>query len=71
VNEQEHSFKSNRAFTQYNIYDYFLPTFTSLSRTSQLRYQPKDKIYTEPNNKANRIEANELKCKMESYEEEK
>jgi hypothetical protein len=59
--EQEHSFRSNRTATQYNINDYLPPTINSFSRTSVVASRQKDKIYTEPNDRNTVIEANQIK----------
>lgn len=53
--EQEHSFRTNRTATQYNINDYLPPSINSISRTSVFASRQKEKMYTEPIDKPNSL----------------
>ena len=53
---EEHSFRSNRTASHYNINDYLPPSMGGLSRTSIFASRQKEKIYTEPNDRVNNLE---------------
>jgi hypothetical protein len=65
--DQEHSFRSMRSTTQYNINDYLPPSTCAFSRKSVYASRQKEKIYTEPNDRVAAIEVNEIKKKMELH----
>lgn len=69
--QEEHSFRSNRTASHYNINDYLPPSLGGLSRTSVFASRQKEKIYTEPNDRVNSLELIEIKRKLERQEEER
>ena len=56
--EHELSFRSMKSTTNYNIYDYLPPSVNGLSRNSVYASRQKEKIYTEPNDRAATLEVN-------------
>jgi hypothetical protein len=71
IPHEEHSFRSNRTLTHYNVNDYLPPTISAMSRTSVFASRQKEKVYTEPNDRVNSIEIMEVKRRLEKQEEER